>query len=290
MEKSNRWNSKNRKAMDTVAWIVVASVLVTVLTGNSIAQNNADADLDHGVWGSLLHSHVRVFEGGSSTRVDYQGMLTDRGVLQSYLRELAAVTRERFNGWTRDARLAFLINAYNAWTVELILTEYPELDSIKDLGFLFRSPWSRRFVPLFGEEVSLDTIEHEMIRGPDGYGEPRIHFAVNCASIGCPALRPEAFTAVRLEQQLEEATRLFLADRKRNRLDGDTLRVSRIFDWYEEDFEIGWRGTWSVAQFLSRYPAALQLPDAVVAALVQSRFRVRYLDYDWGLNDLSRDR
>ena len=140
------------------------------------------------------------------------------------------------------------------------------------------------FVPLFGEQVSLDHIEHELIRGPQGYGDPRIHFAVNCASIGCPALRPEAFVAEKLEQQLEEATSLFLSDRSRNRLDGNTLRVSEIFDWYEEDFEQGWRGTDSVAQFLARYREALGLPDSIAAKLQQDDLRIRHLNYDWSLN------
>ena len=166
----------------------------------------------------------------------------DRDQLADYLGQLAAVSSREFQQWSRADRLAFLINTYNAWTVELILTEYPDISSIRDLGSLFRSPWSRRFVSLFGEMVSLDHIEHELIRGPDGFQEPRIHFAVNCASVGCPALRQEAYVGDRLESQLEDATGRFLADRSRNRLDGDVLRVSEIFDWYEEDFEQGWRG------------------------------------------------
>ena len=91
-----------------------------------------------------------------------------------------------------------MINAYNAWTVEFILTKYPDLDSIKDLGSFFNSPWDKEFIPLLGKTVSLNDIEHGLIRGSDRYNDPRIHFAVNCASIGCPALREEAYTGDKL--------------------------------------------------------------------------------------------
>lgn len=119
--------------------------------------------------------------------------------------------------------MAFLINAYNAATVALILTRYPELDSIKELGSLLRSPWKRRFVDLLGARRSLDDIEHELLREAPDFAEPRIHFAVNCASLGCPALRPEAYEAERLEAQLADQTRRFLRDRSRNRLADGSL-------------------------------------------------------------------
>jgi hypothetical protein len=267
-------------------YATVLTILSMLLAWNSQV-SAAQSGFDHGAWQQLLQRHVRLIEGGNASQVDYAGMGADRVLLDSYLQSLSAVSEREFSAWPEAERLAFLINAYNAWTVELILTEYPNLESIKDLGSLFRSPWSRRFVPLFGNEVSLDYIEHDLIRGSQGYGEPRIHFAVNCASIGCPALRREAFSGARLEQQLEEATRLFLADRSRNRLDGNTLRVSEIFDWYEEDFEQGWRGVNSVGQFLVQYREALDLPDAVVEQLQRDDFRIRYLNYDWRLNSLA---
>jgi len=247
----------------------------------------AQQSFDHSLWQQLLEQHVLLFNQERASQVDYAGMVEDRDQLGTYLQALAGINEETFSAWSEMEQLAFLLNAYNAWTVELILTEFPNLESIRDLGSLFRSPWSRRFVPLFGEQVSLDHIEHELIRGPEGYGEPRIHFAVNCASIGCPALRQEAYVADRLEQQLEEATRLFLADKSRNRLDGNTLRVSEIFDWYKEDFEQGWRGSNSVGQFLALYQDALELPDSVVSDLEEGEFRIRNLKYDWSLNSLS---
>lgn len=123
-----------------------------------------------------------------------------------------------------------------------------------------------------------------MIRGWGRYNEPRIHFAVNCAAIGCPALRPEAYTGDHLEQQLDDSTRRFLSNRSRNYFDGRRMYVSRIFDWYEEDFERGWTSINSVAEFLARYDEALGLDSDVVAALTRGSIRIRHLRYDWGLN------
>jgi hypothetical protein len=172
----------------------------------------------HGTWDGLLQRHVKPILGGVATQVDYGGMARERVQLKGYLDALAAVPEADFRRWPRDERLAFLINAYNAGTVELVLTRWPKLDSIKDLGSLLGSPWKKRFIPLLGGTRSLDDIEHGMIRAKGAYAEPRIHFAVNCASVGCPALRPEAYTAARLDAQLADATRRFLGDRTRNRV------------------------------------------------------------------------
>ncbi len=165
---------------------------------------------DHGAWDTLVKRHVQPIRGGVATQVDYAGMARDHVALKAYLDGLAAVRNEEFSRWPKPERLAFLINAYNAWTVELILTAWPDVKSIKDLGSWFRSPWKKSFIPLLSETRSLDNIEQGLIRAKGVYDEPRIHFAVNCASIGCPALRAEAYTAARLDAQLADATRLFL--------------------------------------------------------------------------------
>ena len=243
------------------------------------------AEFDHSLWQGLLQQHVNEFEGSRVTQLDYEAMQNDQLVLQSYLRALAAVSRVTFDSWTDDDQLAFLINAYNAGVVALILTEYPDIDSINDIGFLFSSPWRRNVISLFGEQVSLDDIEHGMIRGWDKYFEHRIHFAVNCAAIGCPALQSDAYVGDNLDNQLEHSTRLFLADRQRNYFSNGRLYVSRIFDWYEEDFDRGWFGVNSVSEFLTRYADALGLDTATISALKREDVRIRYLQYDWGLND-----
>ncbi len=239
---------------------------------------------NHAPWDMLLKKHVISIEQGVATQVDYDGFLGDRFQLKVYLSTLQAVPESTFEGWSKAEQLAFLINAYNAWTVELILARYPDLESIKDLGSWLTSPWAKSFVPLLGETRSLDEIEHEMIRAEGQYEEPRIHFAVNCASIGCPALALSAYTGEHLNDQLEDATRLFLSDRSRNRLTGNTLNVSKLFDWYREDFERGWGGYKTLPQFLSNYSKALGLSKRDIQHLKSGDIVIDFLDYDWRLN------
>ena len=211
-----------------------------------------------------------------------------RAVLNRYLKDLSAVEMQEFDSWDRDQQLAFLINAYNAFTVELILTKYPDIESIKDLGSLFSSPWKKKFFFLFGEAQTLDGIEHSLIRGSGRYNEPLIHFAVNCASIGCPALANEAFVAETLDQQLLESTRNFLKDRSRNRFNSNSeaLEVSSIFDWYAEDFEKGWRGYDSLEAFFRTHADWVADDSKTVKSLQQGEVEIDFLDYDWQLNAL----
>jgi len=242
----------------------------------------------HETWDTLLKRHVVSVSDGKVTAVDYRGMARDRDHRTKYLRSLSSVERRQFDRWPADEQLAFLINAYNAWTVELILTAWPDLESIKDLGNLFRSPWNRPFIPLLGKTRTLDDIEHDLIRGSGRYDDPRVHFAVNCASIGCPALRAEAYDGGRLDRQLEEQTLLFLADRSRNRVENGTVKLSPVFKWYREDFETGWRDLDSLEQFLARYADALELPARMAQQAKAGNFDIEYLDYDWRLNEIRR--
>jgi hypothetical protein len=257
-------------------------VLIFVLTmGAGSAHATA---FDHSPWDGLLQKNVAVHDGGKATTVDYQAMATERTILTGYLGQLAQVSRTQFDSWPKDEQLAFLINAYNAWTVELILTRYPELQSIKDLGSLFQSPWQKKFLSLLWEKRSLDDLEHGLIRGSGRYNDPRMHFAVNCASIGCPALKNQAYRAEILDEQLEEATVLFLSDRTRNRLADGQLQVSSIFKWYREDFAAGWRGARSLAQFLALYKDSLGLSETESYELAAGDLAIVFLDYDWRLN------
>lgn len=259
-------------------------IKLTILWFSILLGDSALGDFDHGKWHRLLQSHVVELNGGKATQVNYDGMLTDRSMLSEYLVSLAQVSRSEFESWSEAEQLAFLINTYNAWTVEFILTEYPDLDSIKDLGSFFNSPWSQEIVSLFGQQLSLDEVEHDMIRGWGRYNEPRIHFAVNCAAIGCPALANEAFTGKNLEALLEKNTRRFMADNERNYFANGRFYLSKIFDWYEEDFEQGWQGYDKLAQFVSDYQEIMNLNSEAKAALSGGPFRVRYTSYDWGLN------
>ena len=236
----------------------------------------------------LLRKHVRLVRGGQATQVAYAGFKTDRAALKAYLDRLSAVTPAAFAGWSTAERQAFLINAYNAFTVELILTRYPDLKSIKDLGSLLSSPWKPKWIAMLGAQVSLDDIEHAMLRKRGDYDDPRVHFAVNCASIGCPALREEAFVATRLDAQMDEQTLRFMSDRTRNRWNPlrGRLELSKIFDWYGEDFRLGHRGIGSLQAFAAHH--ADQLADAPVdrERIRAGGFGIAYTDYDWALNDV----
>lgn len=240
-------------------------------------------DSNHSDWTALLQKHVQWNAVGTASGVDYAGFARDRAALKGYLDALTAVTRDEFDRWPIHERQAFLINAYNAYTVELVLTRYPDLASIKDLGGWFSSPWKQVFFQLLGAERSLDEVEHKLLRGAPGFDEPRIHFAVNCASIGCPALRPEAYVADRLDSQLEDQTRRFLRDRTRNHYtaEGSVLVVSKIFDWYKQDFIHD-----NVFNFLQVYADELTDDPKAGRKLSSGAFVVDYSDYDWRLNQL----
>jgi len=216
--------------------------------------------------------------------VSYGRFKTDQATLNNYLASTAKVSKTTFNNWSKNDQLAFLINVYNARTVELILTKYPKLKSIKDLGSFIRSPWKQNFILLFGQKVSLDHVEHTLIRGSGRYNDPRIHFAVNCASIGCPALRNTAYRGNILSAQLDTATKAFLKDRSRNRLENGQLGISSIFKWYRSDFSKGWRGAKNLSQFLAIYANALGRTKGQQTALKAGKIRIKYLPYNWQLN------
>lgn len=266
-------------------------ILMLLLTLHSLPFSvSAQAAVDHSGWNDLLKKHVVSQHGGQATQVDYASFTLDRGPLKQYLAMTSRVTRVEFDRWNKSEQLAFLINVYNAWTVELILSAYPDVTSIKGLGSLLQSPWKKRFIPLLGETRSLDDIEHGLIRGSDRYHDPRIHFAVNCASIGCPALRPEAYLPERLELQLEDAATLFLSDRSRNRLEDGNLKVSSIFKWYREDFEKGWRGATQLSRFFLLYQQSLGLDGNTQSRLASGEMAIEFQDYDWRLNGMARQK
>lgn len=264
---------------------------VAVVCGLAIDAAHAAFDHGHGAWSMLVAKHVVLVDGGKASTVDYAGFARDRPALQTYLAALSSVTASEYERWTRAQQLAFLINAYNAFTIDIVVRSYPHVKSIRDLGgFLAGGPWKMKFFTLLGREQSLDGIEHDTIRRPGAFDEPRIHFAVNCASIGCPMLREEAYVAERLDRQLEEQTVRFLSDRSRNRYNAKqrALEVSSIFDWYKADFERGHRGFDSIPKTLARYAELLADDEADRAAIRSGAVPIRYLGYDWTLNDVRR--
>ncbi|WP_322981320.1 DUF547 domain-containing protein [Pseudomonas sp. C11] len=238
-------------------------------------------DQNHEQWTDLLARHVAWDEVGFASAVDYRGFKRDQAQLDRYLAVLSAVSRDQYDSWSRPQQLAFLINSYNAFTVKLIIEHYP-LQSIREIGGLFSSPWKLEFIPLLGQKMSLDQIEHGVIRKPGVFDEPRIHFAVNCASIGCPALRPEAFIAKRLDIQLEDSQRRFLSDHRRNRFNPEQERfeVSMIFDWYGDDFI---KRNGSLQTYFLKHVRWLVAGGASLP--IEPESGIEFLDYDWSLNE-----
>lgn len=229
-----------------------------------LAQGNAVPD--HEGWTTLLEKHVK--EGGM---VDYKGFIEDKSMLNAYAQLLS--DNPPADNWTDNEKIAYWINAYNVFTVKLIVDNYP-VNSIKDLNPSIsiptvRSIWTKEWFQIGGEDFSLDQIEHKILR--KDFEEPRIHFAVNCASISCPVLRAEAYEPDRLDAQLDEQARIFLNDETRNLIDTDKPRVSKLFSWFTGDFTNGQ----TVAEFINRYSKKQLDPDV----------KLRYLDYDWALND-----
>lgn len=195
---------------------------------------------------------------------------------QDYLRQLEAVTQKEYDTFSKVEQMAFLINAYNAFTVKLILDHYP-VESIRDIGGFFKSPWSIQFFSLLeGKIRSLDPIEHDYLRPI--FKDYRIHGAVNCASKSCPELRAEAFVPDRLGEQLDDQMAKWLLDHTRNRVDPSTqiIYLSKIFDWYGKDFE-QWAG--GVPNVLIKHGAKIYKPS------LDAGYKIRYTDYDWTLNE-----
>lgn len=258
------------------------AVLALSLAPQATAPLVEDFDHTHARWTAVLEERV------VGDRFDYAGLREDRGPLDAYITDLRVVSPAQLASWTREQRYAFWINAYNAHVIQLVMDNYP-LDSIKDLGGLFSPVWKKRYIQLErlhpeGKDraLSLNDVEHEILR--PRFRDARVHAAINCASIGCPPLRNEAFVADRLDAQLDDQVRKWLADPARNQYDrgSRTLRVSEIFDWFEEDFE---RDAGSVAKWIARYA-----PEAEVEWLrAQGKLRIQYLDYSWKLNEARAD-
>lgn len=209
-----------------ILWTFVLSLVIwTVFEASSSAFDNS-----HGAYGKVLSLYVR------DGLVDYRGLKSDPGGLEAYLESTAKVTKQDFESWPEDERLAFLINLYNARTLELIVDNYP-VKSIRDIGKGGKGPWDEPVVELFGEAITLNSLEHGIIRR--NYNDPRIHFALVCAAMGCPTLLDQPYLADSLDNQLEARTKIFLSDPEKNSVERENkiLRISPIFIWYAADFE-----------------------------------------------------
>ncbi|MDZ7579347.1 MAG: DUF547 domain-containing protein [Deltaproteobacteria bacterium] len=262
---------------------LIAMLLSAILLSWTGIVNAAEFDRTYAGYEALLKRYV------ADGRVDYKALKTDTTALDLYLDSAAGVAEAHFNAWTEPERLAFLINLYNAATLKLIIDHYP-VKSIKDIGSFFKGPWDQPVVRLFGKTITLDNLEHDIIR--KDYSEPRIHLALVCAAKGCPPLRSEAYTAEKLDAQLDDQSRRFLESPAGLRIDrgGKVVYFSSIFKWYGKDFvdrflpASGFSGLdkteRAVANFSSGYLSA-----ADGDYLKSGGYSVKYLDYDWSLNE-----
>jgi len=226
-------------------------ILLFALTSTFV---NAQS-FDHSKWESLLQSHV-----SNQGIVDYKSIKNNVAKLDAYLNQLAKTSSTE--SWSKDEKLAYWINAYNAFTVKLIVDNYP-LKSIKDIG----KPWDKKFISIGDDLISLNHIEHEILRK---MSEPRIHFAIVCASYSCPNLLNKAFKAECLDKQLTDATKAFLASDKNN-ISSNKIEISKIFSWFADDFKQN--GT--LIDFLNTY-SEIQ---------ISKKAKKKFMDYDWNLNE-----
>lgn len=224
---------------------------------------------DHGSFNAILNEYV---EGGY---FDYEAFMEDRSArdgLDQYLSEMSRVKTDKLN---RDEELAYWMNLYNASTIQLIEKNYP-VESINDLGGWLTSPFEKEFIETQRGTISLDAVEHEIIRPT--FDEPRIHFALVCAAKSCPPLRNEAYVADQLDDQLEDQTKEFLSSEKNNFILKNrrlNMKISSIFHWYGEDFG----GEAGIAQYVAEY-----LPEKKAKPILNDNYTIEYLDYNWELN------
>ena len=211
---------------------------------------------DHAIFNALLKKYV-----SESGNVNYEGLKAESKTLQRYIDLLKL--HQPNDDWTKNDKLAYWINAYNALTIDLILRNYPT-KSIKDI----KDPWDQRLWKLGDTWQNLNDIEHKILRKMN---EPRIHFAIVCASVSCPKLQNTAFTASNLDAQLTNATKEFLADTSKNELSKDNIKISKIFKWFKKDFE----QDGSLIDFLNQYS------DITISESAKKS----YTDYNWNLND-----
>ena len=248
-----------------------AAAALLLAASRVVAENREP--VDHAAYDALLHKYVTP---AGVRYAAWHADAADRAALAAYLERMqgVAVSQLPDSPAGRAEGLAYWLNLYNAATLHLVLEGYP-LGSIKDLGSVLKSPWEKDVVAVEGRKLTLNAIENDIVRKE--FPEPRIHFALNCAAKSCPPLRAEAYLGERLDAQLADQTRRFLADGTTNGLRPDgTLQLSRIFEWYGKDFEVA---AGSVVAFVRPYlPALAALPAG-------AKPKVKFVDYDWALNE-----
>ena len=257
--------------------------VVVLVYGISASVYGEAFDTTHSAFNALLQNHV------VAGRVDYAALHKSPTDLDHYVKSLASVPETTFNGWSQNDQIAYLVNLYNAATLQLILDHYP-VKSIRKIGSVLKGPWDMPVVPLHGKLITLNNLEHDVLRKQ--YDEPRLHMALVCAAISCPPLRSEAYTGELLDQQLHDQSKVYIASDAGTMIDVDanSVSVSAIFKWYGKDFVKAHADRMPKGQhtdkergtlgFVSRYAE-----EADRNYILKGNYRVRYLDYDWSLNE-----
>lgn len=260
-----------------VWWLVAA--LAVVFAASAAA---ADQAFDYSSYARVLEKYVT-----PDGRVRYASLKENPADLKDFVQQLAAASPENRPDLfpSPQAKIAYWINAYNAFVLDAVIDAYP-VSGVRDLRFGFGLLFFKRAgFTAGGKKYSLDDIEHDVLRAH--FDDPRVHFALNCASSSCPPLRREPYRPQTLDQQLEQAARDFIRQEENVWMRGDVLFLSRVFDWYRKDFAkaVGGKGNGeaSVVQYVLRY-----LPDEVARRVREKKPRVEFYDYDWALNDASR--
>ncbi len=240
---------------------------VKKIKGNAVNLDGIDETsrslVNHDIWTELLQKYVT--DGG---QVNYKGFIEEQAKMDQYLNSISDTPPG--SNWSETDKIAYWINAYNAFTVKLIMDNYP-LKSIKDIGDgmpMINSSWDIKFFKIGDVDFDLNTIEHEILRKK--FEEPRIHFAINCASFSCPKLRNEAFESNRLNQQLEEQAKEFINNPDKNIINKEETKLSKIFSWFETDFT---KKT-TIKTFIKQYHSAFN-----------DQNDIQYIGYIWTLNE-----
>lgn len=218
----------------------------------------------HQQWDKLVKKYVN-----PSGMVNYKDLQKDKGELDAYLKTLSGNAPQ--NSWSENEQKAYWINAYNAFTVSLILQHYP-VKSIKDIAgkiYKINTPWDIKFINIGGKKYDLNNIEHSILRKK--FNDPRIHFAIVCASMSCPRLRNEAYTAAQIDAQLDDAGKGFLNDKSKNRISAANAELSKYFSWYKSDFT----KNGSLVDFINKYSLTK----------INANTKIGSLDYNWSLNE-----
>ncbi len=244
---------------------IISMTLLISCNANSPKVNSSQAP-SHKIWNDLLQKHV-----DDDGFVDYKGFINDKKTFESYLNLLSKNAPSE--KWSKNDEMAYWINAYNAFTIKLIIDHYP-VKSIKDIGSSIQipfvnTPWQHKFFSIGGEKMKLDEIEHQILRKK--FDDPRIHFALVCASYSCPRLLNKAYTGAELDEQLNMQAKHFLANEKKNKITTNSLILSKYFTWYKGDFT----KNSTLIEYLNKYASVKINEDA----------KISYMDYNWSLNE-----